>query len=158
MRFTKLAVASVLLAGVLTACDSATQPGVAKSSSVAFAKGGNSDAAKACQNGGYAGLQGADGTTFKNVGDCVSHAAKGGAIIPIGPRIIEIDSHGIDCTQLPWTVTVFMTFTGGTGTVNGQPITSGVDLTIEQSPDRQYEFTVTNGTTSVSETRTFACT
>jgi hypothetical protein len=50
---------------------------------------GNSSAAHSCQHGGYRSLVGADGTTFKNVGACVSFAAhKGkfatGIIIPAG--------------------------------------------------------------------------
>jgi hypothetical protein len=50
---------------------------------------GNSSAAHSCQKGGYRSLVGADGTTFKNVGACVSFRAhKGmfatGMIIPAG--------------------------------------------------------------------------
>jgi hypothetical protein len=50
---------------------------------------GNSGAAHACQKGGYLSLVGADGTTFKNTGKCVSFAAHGGkfatgAVIPAG--------------------------------------------------------------------------
>jgi hypothetical protein len=41
---------------------------------------GNVDAAHACQQGGYAGLRGTDGTLFKNTGDCVAFVAKGGFI------------------------------------------------------------------------------
>jgi hypothetical protein len=53
------------------------------------ANGGNSPAAHACQQGGYLSLVGSDGTTFSNVGDCVSYAAHGGTfatglIIPAG--------------------------------------------------------------------------
>ena len=47
---------------------------------VPVAAGGNSDAAHACQQGGYTTLQGTDGTLFKNVGDCVAFVAKGGTI------------------------------------------------------------------------------
>ena len=160
-RAAKVAVTSLALAGLIAACDSSiTQPGLAGDASVAFAKGGNSEAAKACQGGGHQTMEGADGTVFTNAGECVSYVAKGGVIRPIGPRIIEIDSHGIACTGpiSTWTVTVFMTFSGGTGTVNGYPITSGVDLTIPQSADRLYEFVVTNGTQSATEVRSFACT
>src|SRR5262245_53743991 len=51
--------------------------------------GGNSDAAHKCQHGGYLSLVGSDGTTFKNVGKCVSFAAHGGTfatglVIPAG--------------------------------------------------------------------------
>jgi len=50
---------------------------------------GNSKAAHACNHGGYRSLVGADGTTFRNTGACVSFAAHGGAfatgiIIPAG--------------------------------------------------------------------------
>src|SRR5579884_490779 len=43
---------------------------------------GNSDAAPACQQGGYQNLQGTDGTTFKNTGQCVSYVAHGGTLEP----------------------------------------------------------------------------
>jgi len=46
----------------------------------ATAGGGNSDAAKACQKGGWMNLVRADGSSFKNEGDCVSYAAQGGAL------------------------------------------------------------------------------
>src|SRR6478735_6203364 len=50
---------------------------------------GNSQAAHACNHGGYRALVGADGTTFRNTGACVSFAAHGGKfatgiIIPAG--------------------------------------------------------------------------
>ena len=160
-RAAKITLTTLALAGAMAACDSSiTQPSLNSDASVAFAKGGNSEAAKACQNGGHTTMEGADGTAFTNAGECVSYVAKGGVIRPIGPRIIETDSHGIACEGpfSTWTVTVFMSYSGGTGTVNGQPIASGVDLTIPQTTDRLYEFVVTNGTQSVTEVRSFACT
>jgi len=42
------------------------------------AAGGNSANAQACQNNGWKTLFRADGTAFKNTGDCVSYAAHGG--------------------------------------------------------------------------------
>jgi hypothetical protein len=48
--------------------------------STASAGGGNSDAAKACQQGGWQNLIRSDGTGFKNTGDCVSYAAQGGTL------------------------------------------------------------------------------
>src|SRR5712691_8212728 len=50
---------------------------------------GNSGAAHRCQHGGYRSLVGADGTTFRNTGACVSFAAHGGTfttgiVIPAG--------------------------------------------------------------------------
>jgi hypothetical protein len=44
----------------------------------------NSDAAHACQQGGYATLTRSDGTGFKNTGECTSYAARGGLIVGIG--------------------------------------------------------------------------
>jgi hypothetical protein len=49
----------------------------------AFAGGGNSDAAHACQKGGYAAFTRADGTPFANTGACVSYAAHGGVLTPV---------------------------------------------------------------------------
>ena len=46
----------------------------------ATAGGGNSAAAKACQKGGWKNWVRADHTAFKNEGDCVSYAAKGGVL------------------------------------------------------------------------------
>lgn len=42
----------------------------------------NSDAAHACQKGGFLTLVRADGSTFRNAGDCVSYAAEGGELRP----------------------------------------------------------------------------
>ncbi len=47
----------------------------------ATAGGGNSDAAKACQQGGWQNLVRQDGSGFKNTGDCVSYAAQGGVLM-----------------------------------------------------------------------------
>jgi hypothetical protein len=44
----------------------------------ATAGDGNSEAAKACHQGGWQDLERADGTLFKNQGECVSYAAQGG--------------------------------------------------------------------------------
>lgn len=46
----------------------------------ATAKGGNSANATKCQKGGYKDWVRADQTPFKNVGQCVSYAAKGGTL------------------------------------------------------------------------------
>lgn len=45
--------------------------------------GGNSGNASACQQNGYLTLQRADGTRFRNVGECVSYAAHGGVLMAI---------------------------------------------------------------------------
>jgi len=49
--------------------------------STATAGGGNSDGAKACQQGGWQNLMREDGTGFKTDGDCVSYAAHGGKLL-----------------------------------------------------------------------------
>ena len=49
----------------------------------ALAKSGNSDAAAACQNGGYLDWTDAAHTPFRNTGACVSYAAHGGTLIPV---------------------------------------------------------------------------
>lgn len=57
----------------------------------AAAGGGNSDAAKACQKGGWQTLIRQDGTAFTNTGDCVSYGARGGALVPEGSHLITFD-------------------------------------------------------------------
>jgi hypothetical protein len=49
----------------------------------ALAAPGNSGAAKACQNGGFARFQGTDGSRFADEGDCVSYAARGSMLAPV---------------------------------------------------------------------------
>jgi hypothetical protein len=63
----------LLVVGALAAVVSAVAAGPA-----AAAKGGNSDNAHACQQGGSGGLVAAEtGRAFKNAGDCASHGAQG---------------------------------------------------------------------------------
>ena len=45
--------------------------------------GGNSDAAAACENGGYVDWTDSAGNGFRNEGDCVSYAARGGTLVPV---------------------------------------------------------------------------
>jgi hypothetical protein len=59
---------------------------------------GNSGAAHRCHHGGYRSLVGADGTTFRNTGKCVSFAAHGGkfatgAVIPAGKVATLSNAH-----------------------------------------------------------------
>jgi hypothetical protein len=44
----------------------------------------NNDAAHACQQGGYLSYTRADGTGFRNAGECTSYAARDGQIVGIG--------------------------------------------------------------------------
>ena len=70
MRRVRDVLVAVALAVAVTAV--AAGPAVA-------AKGGNSDNAHACQQGGHQNrFEAETGRPFKNAGDCVSHAAKGG--------------------------------------------------------------------------------
>jgi hypothetical protein len=50
----------------------------------AAAKGGNSDTARACQQGGHENrFEAETGNPFKNAGDCTSHGALGGALVSL---------------------------------------------------------------------------
>jgi hypothetical protein len=61
------------------------------------AKGGNSDNAQACQQGGHTNLfETETGNPFKNAGDCASHGAKGGAITTLA---IDISDSPYLCTS-----------------------------------------------------------
>ena len=65
----------VVVIGALTAVVSVVAAGPA-----AAAKGGNSDNAHACQQGGHEHrFEAETGRPFKNAGDCTSHGALGGA-------------------------------------------------------------------------------
>ena len=76
---------------------------------LATAKSGrsNSAAAHACQKGGYLGLVGVNGETFRNVGACVSFAAHGGKfatgiIVPKGHTATFDDPTWSACNALAW--------------------------------------------------------
>lgn len=59
--------------------------------------GGNSNSARACQQGGWRAMVGSRGETFANAGQCVSFAAQGGTfasglVIPEGGRAVLTDA------------------------------------------------------------------
>ena len=84
MRNTRTALVSTLfLVLASAACQDAVAPTTSMSAAddAFLAKGGNSAAAHACQQGGYLGLFRTDGTGFANTGDCVSYAAHGGVFV-----------------------------------------------------------------------------
>jgi hypothetical protein len=96
--------------------------------------GGNSDSAKACQNGGWQNLVRQDGTGFKNTGDCVSYAAQGGVLKakPAASISVSVPTFGLDAN----TCSVTVPYTKGIDTVlygvNGYPetpITAPVTVT-----------------------------
>jgi hypothetical protein len=70
---------------------------------------GNSDAAKACQKGGWQELVREDGTEFMNTGDCVSYAAQGGMLEPKPTCVAGSEDFSDDAEFSQPT-----TFTGGT--------------------------------------------
>ena len=80
---------------------------VAVTTGTALAGGGNSAAAHACQKGGYLGLVGSGGETFRNTGECVSFAAHGGTfatgiIVPAGATVTFDDPTLSACNALTW--------------------------------------------------------
>ena len=86
--------------------------GVMVAAGTAIAGGGNSGAVKTCQQGGYLNMQRSDGSSFKNVGDCVSYFAQGGTA-------------GAACTVVPG-VSGCLTFTNvvvPAGDTSGETIT-----------------------------------
>jgi hypothetical protein len=67
-------------------------PVLGNMSAAGAANGGNSANARACQRGGWQHLQTETGGTFRNQGDCVSHAANGGQIfnptVTVDPDVV----------------------------------------------------------------------
>jgi hypothetical protein len=80
---------------------------------------GNSDAAHACQQGGYQHLFRTDGTSFKNAGDCTSYAAQGGTLADRVATFTNVQFGA--CNNLTWGYELdgaghdFETFAGGCG-------------------------------------------
>jgi len=84
---------------------------LAGGSRAAFAEEGNSDAAHACQKGGYLTLVGSGGETFATAGDCVSFAAAGGTfasgiVIPAGQRVTFSNLYVSACNGLEYGYTI----------------------------------------------------
>jgi hypothetical protein len=117
---------------------------------LAVAGGGNSDAANACKQGGWQNVVREDGTGFKNQGDCVSYAAKGGvpkakpAAAP-NPIAVSAPMFNLDVN----TCSVTVPYTPGIDTflygVNGRqetPITAAVTVTggLDGAPDTAGQF------------------
>jgi hypothetical protein len=101
---------------------------VAVTGGTALAGGGNSAAAHACQKGGYLGLVGSGGETFRNTGECVSFAAHGGTfatgiIVPAGATVTFDDPTLSACNALTWGYNV------GSGDValGGKPFGCGTE-------------------------------
>ncbi len=126
---------SLLLMLATAACqDVPVAPGalLAPAGTPSFAQFGNSAAAHGCQQGGYQSLFRADGTGFKNAGECVSYAAHGG-IFKNGTATFTHVMFGA-CNALTWGYELdgvqhdVESFAGGCG---GQ---AGSDLTVTFVP------------------------
>jgi hypothetical protein len=90
---------------------------VALTIAAAVASAGNSGAASACQSGGWQHLVRTDGTGFRNQGDCVSYAARGGTLMPRLPCVVGSEAFSGDAVDSQPT-----TFSGGTiDTAYGSP-------------------------------------
>src|SRR5690606_14517615 len=57
---------------------------------VTAAPGQNNENATICKNGGYENWTREDGTGFRNTGDCVSYAARGGTLIMRETRTLSV--------------------------------------------------------------------
>jgi hypothetical protein len=108
---------TLLAAAFLIACDSGTS---VEPLAVQY---GRNAAADACLNGGYTNLVRSDGSPFKKAGDCVSYVTRGGTF---GPFIVSFELNANGCDEANYTAV----FTGGTGVVAGNTITSGVAFTL----------------------------
>jgi hypothetical protein len=74
-----LTAAAVFLASLfVVGCSETTSPTTSTGAAVIPLSASNSDAAHACQKDGYQNLFRADGSGFKNAGECASYAAGGG--------------------------------------------------------------------------------
>ena len=159
MPRTTLALLSVLGAAVLmTACDSATAPvSNLRPAGWASADKGSGDDKDLCKKGGFANYTRADGSTFKNQGDCVSYVAQGGELLPKTPppTITEffVQGFGVDAMFTGGTGTV----TDPTGTVYTLPNSNGfrVVFVVPQPLAGIWTLTVTNSGGSV--TASFDC-
>jgi hypothetical protein len=112
IRLTLVTVTLVLTVGVATAA----------------AGGGNSDAAKACQHGGWQHLYRTDGTGFENQGECVSYAAQGGKLMTTAVTQSGLDCQAFGGTLAPGTSPVLWTCSGWMNT--GMPDFTAKDATL----------------------------
>jgi len=130
-------IASLVAAAFVIACDAGT-PIEPVEAVVTIQSSRNSDAADACRNGGYASLNRTDGSSFNNVGECVSYGAHGGSF---GPAITSFELNGNSCFTGHYTAV----FSGGTGTVNGTAVTSGVQFSVPNAGPQTLVVTSSSG-------------
>ena len=98
------------------------------------AAGGNSDGAKRCQKDGWQTLVRANGSPFKDQGDCTSYAAKGGT--PKAPQSIAVTTHAPASAAYNTSFTVAATAPGGAVTYSSSGACTNVGAV----------FTMTSGT------------
>ena len=67
-------------------------------------------------------------------------------------QLTSIELITIGCQVDPPTVTFVVVFSGGTGTINGVAMTSGVEVSVPQTADGLYYLVVTNGTQTATLT------
>jgi hypothetical protein len=108
--------------------------GLALAVGVATAAASNSDAAHACQNGGWQNLVRTDGTVFSNQGDCVSYGAHGGTLVAkvSGPKQVAEPTfnYGPTCSvTVPYTPGLNTYLYGVNGYSQDTPITHDVTIT-----------------------------
>jgi hypothetical protein len=130
----------LLLAGALALVVVAVAAGPASA-----AKGGNSDNAHACQQGGHQNrFEAETGNPFKNAGACASHGAKGGAIASL-----QVLTDTYPCVHSEGTCW---------GTVSGSGLWPGGAWTaIDASTAEPFVFGETDVTGSLSEKLDLAC-
>jgi hypothetical protein len=96
--------------------------------------GGTSVAARACQQNGWQTLVRQDYTGFKNTGDCVSYAARGGLLgVSLPQLVFHNDAEGFYVT-VPLTPHVKTTLYGVTDYPQTDPITHDVTVRPDMAP------------------------
>jgi hypothetical protein len=105
---------------------------------LALAAGGNSDNAKACQQGGWQNLARQDGTGFNNQDECVSYGAHGGVLktkpIPVSGLIAVSEptfNYNVNTCSVtvPYTPGINTFLYGVNGYSQDVPITHDVTVT-----------------------------
>jgi hypothetical protein len=126
---------------------------------LALAGGGNSDNAKACQQGGWQNLVRQDGTGFNNQGECVSYGAQGGLLkakppavtkpIAVSAPLFNLDVNACSVT-VPYTPGIDTVLYG----VNGYPetpithdvtVTGGLEGVVGTAPQFWIGYTARPG-------------
>ena len=144
---------------------------------------GNSDAAQSCQGEGYLNYTDAGGNAFTSVGQCISYAAQGTALVPVvvtepgggtDPVPVVVTDPGVGTDPGPVVgafISVVATKTGadggdlvirGSGLLPGSTITQRLYFAIESRPGpgdfhRDFEYGVVDASGNFSRDTKFAC-